>query len=97
MYIIYFLVSNYSLLGGLLVRISTEGSQVGDGLSDLLGTVLEVRPTNIPGAITVTYAFSPKFSQFPPPPNLLHIHGSAPFYSVFAKYTLNDTCVVFAR
>jgi hypothetical protein len=74
-------------------RIVARFIEIVNRLTTLLGRELEpsLAPTNIPRAITVTDAFSPKFSLEPPLTNLLHIHGSAHFYSVFAKQSLNDT------
>jgi hypothetical protein len=74
-------------------RIVARFIEIVNRLTTLLGRELEpsLAPTNIPRAITVTDAFSPLFSQFATPPNLLHIHGGADFYNVLAKQSLNDT------
>ena len=45
----------------------------------------EARPTEVPGAITVTDAFSPKFSQCISLIDPLNTHGCTPFYIVFTK------------
>jgi hypothetical protein len=74
-------------------RIVARFIEIVNRLTTLLGRELEpsLAPTNIPRAITVTDAFSPKFSLTPPLTNLLHIHDRADFYNVLAKQSLNDT------